>query len=156
MSIMGRWHLTKRPLVQYDSNQRATKHDDSGQVFTEVTCKGSPMIADWVWKTKGSSREAGRFRSIGPGCASLVNMAIRKVLKHSYDITPDSLRGLPWSIGKVLWQSVVASYVEVRCNLSMMAKVTFRIDSWTVSRSGRPLQQRTATSSMPLSNEDIM
>lgn len=68
------------------------------------------MTADWVWKTKGSPREAVNFRSRGPGCSSLVNMAIRSVLYNSYSITPESLEGVPWELASVLWQQIVTSY----------------------------------------------
>lgn len=68
------------------------------------------MTLDWVWKAQGSSREAARFRSLGPGCSSLVNMAIRSALIHSININAESLEGLPWEVAKLLWESLVASY----------------------------------------------
>lgn len=95
--------------VYHDTDQRATKHDESGQVFTEVSRPGGPMTLDWVWKTQGSSREAARFRSSGPGCASLINMTIRSALIHSINITAESLEGLPWEVANLLWESLVAS-----------------------------------------------
>lgn len=98
--------------VYHDTNQRATKHDESGQVFTEVSRPGGPMTRDWVWKTQGSSREVARFRSSGPGCASLVDMAIRSALLDSINITADDLN-LPWEVAKLLWASLVASYALI-------------------------------------------
>ena len=71
------------------------------------------MTLDWVWKTRGSSRDAARFRSPGPGCASLVNMAIRSALIHSINITAESFEGLPWEVAKLLWESLVASYAFI-------------------------------------------
>lgn len=41
--------MWKPPRHSIVSRNVATKHDDSGQVFTEVLCSGGPMIADWVW-----------------------------------------------------------------------------------------------------------
>ena len=87
-----------------------TGYDESGQVFTETQCYGGPMTADWFWKTKGSSGKARRYISRGPGCSSLVDVAIRSVLDNSYSITPESLEGLPWELASVLWQRIVASY----------------------------------------------
>lgn len=66
------------------------------------------MVADWVWKTKGSTREHRDFRSSGPGCSSLKNMVIRGVLLHSFSLTAEGLKALPWSIGQVLWQRILA------------------------------------------------
>lgn len=99
--------------VYHDTNHRATKHDESGQVFTEVSRPGGPMTLNWLWKTQGSSREAVRFRSPGPGCASLINMAIRSALVHSINITTESLENLPWEVAKLLWESLVASYALI-------------------------------------------
>ena len=68
------------------------------------------MTADWFWKTKGSPREAGRFKLRCTGCSSLVNMAIRSVLYNSYSITSESLEGVPWELARVLWQRILVSY----------------------------------------------
>lgn len=100
------------PNSHHDSNFKTIKHDESGQVFTEVSCPGAPMTLDWVWKTQGSSREVARFRSSGPGCSSLVNMAIRTALTHSFNITAESLEGLPWEVANLLWKRLVASYAQ--------------------------------------------
>ena len=67
------------------------------------------MTADWVWKTIGSTREAASFRSIGPGCASLENMAIRSALSNILSITVESLETLPWDLAAKLWQRILAS-----------------------------------------------
>ena len=77
---------------------------DSGLVYTEYTCNASPMTADWTWKTRGSSHEHGRFRSLGPGCSTLFNMATRSALLHGFSITPESLETLPWRVGQLLWR----------------------------------------------------
>ena len=67
------------------------------------------MTLDWVWKAQGSSSEAARPRS-GPGCSSLVDTAIRSALGHSFNITAESLEGLPWKVAQLLWERLVASY----------------------------------------------
>ena len=85
---------------------------DSGLVYTEVIASGGPMTADWVWKTIGSTREAATFRSLGPGCASLENMAIRCALKNILSISVESLETLPWELGERLWQRILAGYVD--------------------------------------------
>ena len=69
------------------------------------------MTADWVWKTKGSTKEAGRFRSLGPGCSSLLDMAVRKALCNSYNITSESLEEVPWELASLVWRQLVTSYV---------------------------------------------
>ena len=70
------------------------------------------MTLDWLWKTQGSSREAAHFRSSGPGCSPLVNMAIRSALTHSFNITAENLEGLPWRVANLLWERLVASYAQ--------------------------------------------
>ncbi len=70
------------------------------------------MTSQWVWKTIGSSREAGCFRSLGPGCASLANMAIRSALANFMTLTIESLEGVPWAIGKKIWDGIKTSYIE--------------------------------------------
>ena len=62
------------------------------------------------WKTRGSIREAGKLRSQGFGCSSLVDMAIRSVLYHSFTITAESLEAVPWEIAKQIWQQIIDSY----------------------------------------------
>ena len=94
----------------HESKYGIIKHDESGQVFTEVSCPGGPMTLDWVRETKGSSSEAAHFRSSGQGCASLVDMAIRSAVTHSFNITTESLQGLPWEVAHLLWERLVALY----------------------------------------------
>ncbi|MCJ1224155.1 hypothetical protein MMC12_000799 [Toensbergia leucococca] len=95
--------------VQRHDQQKARAFDqDSGQVYTEVLRHSGPMTSDWVRKTIGSTREVDSFRSRGPGCSSLVNMAIRNALTNILSITPESLREMPWEIGKRLWERILA------------------------------------------------
>ncbi|KAL9127182.1 MAG: hypothetical protein Q9217_003890 [Psora testacea] len=89
-----------------------TSYNESGQVYTETICAGGPMTADWLWKTTGSTRKQGRYRSQGPGCSPLSNMTIRSVLKNSYMLTSQSLEGLPWKLGRLLWQRLVQSQLD--------------------------------------------
>ena len=103
-------HTSHRPSLSLGGGRESTGYDESGQVFTEIKCYGGSRTADWFWKTKESPIKARRFRSKGPGCSSLVNMATRSVLENSYSITPESLEGVPWELASVLWHRVVASY----------------------------------------------
>ena len=95
----------------HESDYGIIKHDESGQVFTEVSCPGGPMTLDWVWKTKGSLGEAAHFRPSGAGCSSLVEMSIRSAVTYSFNITAESLQGLPWEVAHLLWERLVALYV---------------------------------------------
>ena len=70
------------------------------------------MTSEWVWKTLGSSQESGRFRSPGPGCASLSNMAIRSVMVNMMSVTVENLQGVPWQVGKKLWDRIQKWYVR--------------------------------------------
>ena len=105
--IMSRLLKTK-PKFHQETTQpgRGTKTfaGDSGLVYTEYTCNASPMTPDWTWKTRGSAHEHGRFRSLGPGCSTLFNMATRSALLHGFSITPESLDTLPWRVGQLLWR----------------------------------------------------
>lgn len=101
--------ITSRPRFAPD-NERSTKafNQESGQVYIETITRECPMTAEWAWKTIGSSRDAKRFRSRGPGCASLTNMAIRCAVANSLSITPKSLKTVPWQAGKGIWSRIVA------------------------------------------------
>lgn len=68
------------------------------------------MMAAWPRKARGSSRAAASFRSLGPECSTLANMAIRCVLTHSSNLTAESLDGLPWEVAGRVWQKLVNSY----------------------------------------------
>lgn len=106
------------PRPYHQSQWRTTSTEsfdpDSGLVFTEISCKGTPMTADWMWKTTGSTRAHGRFRSIGPGCDSLFNMALRSASLNSFSITAENLEILPWGIGQKLWECIRSRYYEAR------------------------------------------
>lgn len=69
------------------------------------------MVSEWPRKTRGSSRAAASFKSLGSGCSTLVDMAIQCVLTHSSNLTAESLDGLPWEIAGLVWQKLVNSYV---------------------------------------------
>ena len=86
-----------------------TKHDESGQVFTEVRCQGSPMTTDWKRKTVGSALAYNSFRSRGSGCPSLYDMSIRSCLFNSVHITPDVLDEIPEPLGMALWSCIVTA-----------------------------------------------
>ena len=95
----------------HDSDNGNIKFDESGQVFTEVSCPGGPMTLDldWLRKTQGSSREAARSRSLGLGCSPLVDIAIRSNLGHSSKISAESLEGVPWEVAGLLWERLISS-----------------------------------------------
>lgn len=78
------------------------------------------MTSEWVWKTLGSSQESGRFRSLGPGCASLSNMAIRSVMVNMMSVTVENLQGVPWHVGKKLWDRIQKWYVRNFLRLILM------------------------------------
>lgn len=102
-------HLKQRPRLQREiPSSKKTFDEESGLVYSQTSCKAGPMTADWVWKTTGSTREHRDFRSSGPGCSSLKNMAIRGVLLHSFSLTSEGLKALTWSIGQTLWQRILA------------------------------------------------
>ena len=63
------------------------------------------MTEEWFWKTNGDFRDIARFKARGPGCASLIDMAIRSVLVNSLNITADSLEGMSWNVAGRLWQA---------------------------------------------------
>lgn len=70
------------------------------------------MTLDCVWKTQGSSTEAARPSPSGSGCSSLISMAIRSALGHSFNSNAEALKGLPWEVAQLLWERLVASYAQ--------------------------------------------
>ena len=81
---------------------------DSGLQYIERTCQGSSDRPEWLWKTLGSTGDVANFRSTGPGCTSLQDMAIRCLCQAIHYITPELLQSVPWSVGKLLWEKIVA------------------------------------------------
>lgn len=134
--------ITSRPKTATD-HHRSTKAFDqeSGQVYTETSTRECSMTADWAWKTIGSSRDARRFRSRGPGCSSLTNMAIRSALVNSLSITPENLKTVPWQVGKSLWKRIVTSYVESVLNPSQSDDLSCRPVNWIASVYGKYLHR---------------
>lgn len=111
---MSRLLKIKPRFYQESSSSRTGKTsfaEDSGLVYNEIICNGSPRTSDWTWKTRGSSLEYGRFRLAGPGCSSLASMAVRSVLLNSYSITAECLETLPWRIGQMLWRRIISRSV---------------------------------------------
>ena len=51
---------------------------DSGLVYSEVVYRVTPNQSNWIYKARGSSKEIEEYRSPGPGCSSLLDMALRK------------------------------------------------------------------------------
>lgn len=101
--------ITSRPKFAPD-HEHGTKgfSQESGQVYIETITRECRMTAEWTWRTIGSTRDAKRFRSRGPGCSSLTNMAIRCAVVNSLSITAESLKDVPWLVGKFLWDRIVA------------------------------------------------
>ena len=101
-----------KPRYDVIPRSQRSKHStfdrDSGLVYTEVTYRASPVRADWEWKTWGMTTEIAMYRSPGPGCSTLRNMAIRKACLNVTDLTPESFEGLDWQIGRQLWSKIVA------------------------------------------------
>lgn len=102
------------------------------------------MTSEWVWKTLGSSQESGRFRSLGPGCASLSNMAIRSVMVNMMSVTVENLQGVPWHVGKKLWDRIrkwyvqkiffsgYCMYIDVQIHMALFASTFIYHDSATI------------------------
>lgn len=61
------------------------------------------MSTPWVQETIGCTNDARRFRSIGPGCASLEDMAIRSVVANSSSLTAEAMQEIPWLIAQKIW-----------------------------------------------------
>ena len=92
-----------RRLPQVEQRTMQAFDKDSGLVYTETFSKPGPMQADWVWKTLGSSSEVAHFKSIGPGCSTLKNVAVRSVVVNMDSVNAESLVTVPWSVAKDVW-----------------------------------------------------
>ncbi|KAL9119049.1 MAG: hypothetical protein Q9187_004397 [Circinaria calcarea] len=104
----------KRPELcsRLEASKNQTFDWQSGLQFTEVLCKAGPMRADWVWKTLGSTSDLALFRSKGPGCSSLQNMAIRSAVMNVVSLTAESLGGVPQLDSLHAWKVFAAAYPE--------------------------------------------
>ena len=107
--------LNKSKAYRPSREDRSRSHafdEKSGLAYTEVVVRAAPMRADWVWKTRGSIAEIAMFRSTETGSSTLLNMTIRKACLNVVNMTPESLIGLDWHAGKLLWERIVALYVQ--------------------------------------------
>lgn len=103
----GRRH--KHQVPSRSQRSQHSKFDpDSGLAYTEVSYRSGPVRADWVWKPRGMTSEIEMYRSPGPGCSTLRNMAIRKACLCVTDLVPESFEGVDWQIGQQLWNRIVA------------------------------------------------
>ena len=98
-------------------NKAVTNHDDSGQVYTEVTCAATSTTTDWKWKTRGSIREYCDYVSQSSGCSSLYDTAIRCCLSNSVDITAETLEEVPEAVGGALWDRLTTASVIFRAQI---------------------------------------
>lgn len=104
------------PKFQYSrSSTTASRgyNEESGLCYSEVTCNGGSMTADWTWKTTGRLKKYEKHRSRGPGCSSLRNIAIRVAMLNSLSITPETLAEVPWEVARQLWHNIIISYVKL-------------------------------------------
>lgn len=86
--------------------------DISGQVFTENIVAARDPIWDWPLKTRGSATSLSYFRSPGPGCSSLLDIAIRACLVRSTWLTPALVGSLPWNLACKLWNELIKNELD--------------------------------------------
>jgi hypothetical protein len=84
---------------------------DSGLVYSEVVYRVTPNQANWMHTARGSTREVGKYRSLGPGCSSLLDMALRKASISIKYMDAETFEGIDWQIAQQLWKKIVAQYV---------------------------------------------
>ncbi|KAL8739237.1 MAG: hypothetical protein Q9181_000128 [Wetmoreana brouardii] len=98
--------MTGRSVERFDS--------ESGQIYTEWTCRAGPMAPDWTTKTRGKTRDLANYVHVGPGCSSLHNMSIRSTLVNSFLLSSGDIEALPKHLTQDIWheakQSEVASF----------------------------------------------
>ena len=79
---------------------------DSGQVYTETTCKADPITSSWVWKSRGACDQFINFIHDGPGCPSLRAISIRRYLSNVWNITTSTVEALPVHLASQLWDEI--------------------------------------------------
>ena len=132
--------LNQRKAHRPSRKERSESHafdEKSGLAYTEVIVRAAPMRADWVWKTRGSTAEIAMFHSPDRGSSTLLNMAMRKACLNVVNMTAESLIGLDWHVGKLLWQRIVALYVQ---SLLFNVRAELYLVRSTVSMRGDYLQ----------------
>lgn len=81
-------------------------YDESGQIFTESSCRPAPIGATWTYKTRGSPKEFENFIHSGSGCASLWEIATRTLLLHLDSVDSGVLTGIPAPILERIWKKI--------------------------------------------------
>lgn len=84
---------------------------ESGLVYSEVVYRVTPNQSNWIYKARGSSRDIEKYRSPGPGCSSLLDMALRKACASVSYMDAETFEGIDWQIAQQLWKIIVAQYV---------------------------------------------
>jgi len=77
----------------------------------DMACIIGLVRPGWEWKARGRTKDIALYKSPGPGCSTLLDMAIRTACLNINDMTAETLRGVEWQIGKQLWKKLVAKYV---------------------------------------------
>jgi hypothetical protein len=104
-----------RPASKRHQAQGITYDTESGQVYTERTVRvPSRDKVNWInaYKTPGLVK---RRHANKEGSASLFDMAKAKVVREMSNLSARHLKGIPSSIGGLLWDEVEDRY-EVLCD----------------------------------------
>ncbi|MCJ1481892.1 hypothetical protein MMC06_002052 [Schaereria dolodes] len=114
----------------------------TGLIYSEIICDTSPMSAAWVWATRGMLSDIVTFRSPGPGCATMQEMAIRRIIMHASSLVVESLDAVPWQVAKKLWQMIlrqlVFSFVSCEVSANHRSSDLDSLHSWKVFISSYP------------------
>ncbi len=82
---------------------------DTGQVYSETVVE-APKKQHKLWQYHVSGLPPDRQRPpVGP--PSLLSLTLFQLVQHADDLTVDTLRSIPESIGEMIWKRLESSYV---------------------------------------------
>lgn len=92
----------------YQAREKAYDHD-SGVVYLESrTSVPKKQAYDWIGESR-NRRTRIRWPKSGLGTHSLVELAIRSIVKNIRGLTPDHLYEVHWSLAERIWDHIVES-----------------------------------------------
>ena len=81
---------------------------NSALSFIESSCpERAVSVSKWLYQTRGNMNDLRHFKNPGNGAASLFDGCMRTVMQHCSTLKTETLAGVPWQLGKQIWQRIL-------------------------------------------------
>ena len=124
--------------------------EHSGLIYTEQVAPAVSLGKHWIHNGRGGSSNRSDPQS-SIGAASLRDTAIQCVCANVHLLTFDTLRGVPWTVSKLIWRHMSDKGVVEMCERTMLTRAA---DAWPASNPVEPLALRMKMQSNPFGASD--